>query len=344
MTMTTHGLTETSLERQTLEVTDQKELAALTKQIQKIDKVELHLHLGGSWPLSYLETIADPDDLLALTNLLSDIRQGMNYHEIFKVFGIVGKIVNTDKKVEEGVVALCENLAKDQITYVEIRTGLKDLESGLEGYLKSVLRGIQTAGQSMNIQVGFILSVRRNTPIDIVKETVELALKYRDQGIVGLDLSGDSTIGEGFSVQNELILAKEYGFPITLHIGESPKESKEQQLYELEKLSPERLGHGVHLCDEAIHWLKTHGEIPLEMCLSSAVMAGMISEHHLHPGLQLLMDGHPVVICTDDPLIFQISLSEECARTAQLTGKSVRDIVELQQQAKLHAFPKFVEV
>ncbi len=176
----------------------------------------------------------------------------------------------------EGAKTL-EELSQDNITYVEFRSGLKDLGFGLEKYLQAVLKGIEQGRKASSLQIGLILSLRRNSSAFVAEETLRLAIKYREQGIVGLDLSGDSTLGEAENVFPVFLKAKELNFPITLHIGESPKEKAEQQMLELSLLQPDRIGHGVHLCDKAREWIEDK-KIPVELCLTSAMQAGMIHD------------------------------------------------------------------
>ena len=309
----------------------------LEEQIKKIDKVELHLHLGGSWPFEFLKTIADDKSITQLLMLLDCMDQGMQYEQAFTIFDVISKIVNTDQKVEDGVAALCKQLAYDNVSYVEIRTSVKDLGSGTEGYLQAVLRGIQKGCAQTSLTAKIILSLRRDSSASAVKETIGLINQYRNQGVVGLDISGMSTKGDAASVLLAANIIKENNIPVTLHLGESPQESAAQQLKELITLNPARIGHGVHLSPLALQWILVH-KIPIELCLSSAVKVGMIRDCEQHPALHLLADNYPVVICTDDPLIFRKSLSQECAQVAHINKLSIDDMIKLQAQARLYAF------
>lgn len=306
--------------------------------MKTLQKSELHLHLGGAWPINYLKSIANPQEFTNLCLMLEKIQNDeVDYHTIFDVFGLTSKIVNSDERAQNGVMALCQNLIEDTVVYAEFRTGLKDLGSGLEGFLCAVLKGIQQGTQGTPLKVGLILSLRRDTNASIAQQTIDLALKYRNKGVVGIDLSGDSTQGDGTHVLPALIRAKENNLPITLHIGESKKETAQQQMMELLTIQPERIGHGVHLCNEGMSWIKDN-KIPVELCLTSAIKAGMISQGNEHPALKLLIEGHPVAICTDDPLIFNTTLSQEYAHVASLAGLSPEELQELQKHVKNYSF------
>jgi adenosine deaminase len=284
--------------------------SAFASDFTSMPKVELHLHLSGSYPLEYVYSIATPKQKEALEKELARISKSVPIHECFDVFGLVSQIVNTVEKVEEGVVALCRDLEADGVIYAEIRTGLKNFGLGYEEYLKAVLRGIQR-GSSDRLEVRLILSLQRNATPAYVQATTSLALKYRDRGVVGLDISGESTVGDIQQILPDLIAAKREGLFVTLHIGESPLETGQREL--LEALQPDRIGHGVYLKPDALFWVLVHN-IPIEICLSSGELVQMIGPQLFHPALGFLLQQHPAIICSDDPLIFNTSLSNEYSR------------------------------
>lgn len=322
-------------ENQDISITSSQSLLEGIKQLK--NKIELHLHLGGSYPLSYLKFMATPEQFEALSTSLAKFNEGIDYHEGFHVFDLVSKIVNTDQKVEDGTAALCEELKADGVSYVEIRTGLKNFGTGFSSYLQAVINGVRRGCADGTLTVGIILSLKRNTSVQDAAQTIELALNNRVNGVVGLDISGDSVNGDGKQFMQLLTLAQSQGLPLTLHIGESKRETAEQQMIELTTLNPCRIGHAVHLCKEAQEWVIMH-KTPLEMCPSSAIKVRMIEKLSEHPGIVLLKKGHPVVVCTDDPLIFDTTLSQELEKVAQECELTVDDIKELQTNALTYRF------
>jgi len=287
---------------------------------QKLPKSELHLHLGGAYPLPYLLSIASPEQANILQNSLDLIAKGIGYKEVFHVFPLIAQIVNTNEKVEHGVKALCKELQEDGVIYAELRTGLKDLGGGYEEYLKGVLRGIK------NYPVKLFLSLQRNSSVETAKATVDLAMNYQSQGVIGIDLSGDATHGVVENILPELLRAKAANLQLIVHMGESPEEK--DQLKILEALQPDRIGHGVHLCKEAEQWMFSH-RIPLEVCLTSSVLVQMVKDYHEHPGLRYFRQGHPIVLCTDDPLIFGVSLSQELQKAHEYCGLTLEEIEQI---------------
>jgi adenosine deaminase len=294
-------------------------------EFQQLPKAELHLHLGGSFPREYLFSIATTTQQEEVTQALDLVAQRMDYHAAFRVFGLIAQIVNSEEKLQNGVSRLCELLEEDHVRYVEIRTGLKDLGQGTEEYLKAVVKGIHEA-VATQLKAKIVLSLQRSSSVKIVQETIDLALKYQDQGVVGIDISGNSTIGQVEQIIPDLMRAKKQGLAFTIHMGESPEETDQMLL--LTRLEPKRIGHGVYLSDEAKAWVLSH-KVPLEVCLTSSVLVKMIDDYKQHPGLGFFRLGHPIVFCTDDPLLFSTTLSQELLYAHELCGLSTEDIKQL---------------
>lgn len=291
----------------------------------ELPKAELHLHLGGAFPKEYLLSIATPEQQRELTTALQEVAEGMDYHAVFRVFGCISQIINSEEKLEEAVCSLCESLEKDRVYYVEIRTGLKDLGQGDEEYLRAVLRGIQKANTS-HLKACVVLSLRRNSSPIIAQKTLDLALQYKDLGVIGIDLSGDSTLGQVEDILPILSYGKEMGLAFTIHMGESPEETDQMLL--LTHLAPQRIGHGVYLSDEARAWVLAHNT-PIEVCLTSGVLVNMIPSYQGHPALELFRLGHPIVFCTDDPLLFSTTLSKELWLAYQFCDLSFEELKTL---------------
>ena len=87
-----------------------------------------------------------------------------DYHVCFQAFALAGKIMNSLERIEEGTAALCREMAADGVTYVEMRTGLKNFGgSGYEEYVKAFLRGVQSGTAESSLQVKWLLSLKRDS-------------------------------------------------------------------------------------------------------------------------------------------------------------------------------------
>ena len=128
-----------------------------------------------------------------------------------------------------------------------------------------------------------ILSInRRNTAAEAM-EVVDLAVKYRPQGVVGVDLCGDPSKGDVSTFVEAFTKAREHHLGITLHFAEIPDSATESEMKILLDLKPDRLGHVIHVPDSIKEEI-VRRKLGLELCLSCNILAKMttggFAAHH----------------------------------------------------------------
>ena len=82
------------------------------------------MHLGGSFPMWFLETIATEIQLKELQSCIEAIKTTEEYSKAFRIFDLVADIVRTDEMIQEGTLAVYRSLALDSVKYCELRYGL----------------------------------------------------------------------------------------------------------------------------------------------------------------------------------------------------------------------------
>ena len=83
--------------------------------------------------------------------------------------------------------------------YLELRTTPREFkETGLtkEMYVETVLEAIGEYNDRKEgkMKTYLILSIDRRDTFEMARECVELAIKFRERGVVGVDLCGDPTV------------------------------------------------------------------------------------------------------------------------------------------------------
>lgn len=188
---------------------------------------------------------------------------------------------------------------EDGVRYLELRTTPREsLANNVtkETYVSTVLDCIDDFGRR-KMSTFLILSVdRRNTAAQAM-ETIDLALKFKERGIVGVDLCGDPTKGDVAIFRDAFGKARSSGLKVTLHFAEVPESSTTEELRTLLSYQPDRLGHVINVPDE-IKGEIADRDIGLELCLSCNVHAKLIpggfEDHHFG---YWLVQGLPISLC-----------------------------------------------
>lgn len=160
-------------------------------------------------------------------------------------------------------------------------------------YLEAVTNVIQEP-RNDDMIVKLIVSIDRRNTLEEAQEVVDLALKFRNKGVVGIDLCGDVAQGVFEDLKPAFIRAQQEGFKITLHFNEIEENVLEAP--SLLSIKPDRLGHAT-LLDDYSRKTVYEQNIPVEICMTSNVLCNTVKtfeEHHLK---DLLNDNHPFVLC-----------------------------------------------
>ncbi|VAH42766.1 unnamed protein product [Triticum turgidum subsp. durum] len=283
---------------------------------------------------------------------------------LFDLFHILTTDHDTVTRIAKEVVG---DFAAENVVYLEIRTTPKNNEAkGMtkRSYMNAVVKGLKSVEdvdvvlfdsnlrndeklsstpmtdlggdrKRKRIYVRLLLSIDRRETTSAALDTVNLAMEMKDQGVIGIDLSGNPVVGEWETYLPALEHAKELGIPTTIHCGEVWKHIQVPNRKEIQAMldfCPQRLGHVCCLDDEEWKKLKS-SMIPVEICLTSNVMTGGAPSLELHHFADLYNAKHPLSICTDDSGLFSTSLSNEYYLVASTFGLSKTELFRLAQGA-----------
>lgn len=284
--------------------------------IAKLPKIELHAHLNGSLSQDTLKK-------LGVTYTLDDT----DLSHFFTLFKDIYAATDTKEKITFAASCTIEEFKQDGVVYLELRSTPRSSDKmTMEEYVLGLLES-----KYSGIIVNYILSMDRRFPIEKNRMILDLAIKYRKMGVVGIDICGDPHQGDLRQLIDLLLEAKKHNLRITIHLGEIPNQN---EIIEILKLKPDRIGHGTFLGDSNI---KSLG-IPLEICLSSNLACKIVSCLDNHHFKDFHLDDHPVVLCTDDKGIFNTSLSKEYQLASQAFNLNMHDIFTLALKAVDYIF------
>lgn len=346
-----------------------------TLDIRDLPKVSLHDHLdGGLRPATIIDLAAGAghtlpaSDARSLTRWFHEAADSGSLPLYLETFEHTLAVMQTAENLTRVAREFVEDLLDDGVVYAEIRWAPEQhLRQGLsmDEAVVAVQRGIDQAVQDAGdddrfIAVGQILSAMRQN--DRSADVARLALRHRDEGVVGFDLAGPE---DGFPPSDHRealeLLAAEL-FPVTLHAGEAAGlASIRSALVDGRAL---RLGHGVRLAEDVASelvefddadetplqvytagpvasWVRDRG-IALEICPSSNLQTGATAawgeEIDTHPIDLLFRAGFDVTVAPDNRLMSGTTLSDELALLVEAFEYDAEDLLELTLNAVDAAF------
>ncbi|GAB6100131.1 adenosine deaminase [Halanaerocella petrolearia] len=305
--------------------------------IKALPKTELHLHLDGSLrPETVLDLAKKEGIKLPATNnrelqqylKVSDDCNSLN--EYLTKFELPQKVMQNERALTRIAYELAEDAVQDNVRYVEVRFAPLLLTDNLtkEQVIESILAGLDKAENDYKIQANLILCCMRNhTPAENVK-VAQLAVDYLDRGVVGLDLAGDEANFPPEDHKEAFQLAKEAGLHRTVHAGEAAGADSVRKAINF--LDAERIGHGVRSKEDlSILNLLKDEIISLEICPTSNLQTGIVSNIKEHPVAEYYDLGIPVTINTDNRTVSDLTLSKEYLNLYNNFFFDLADIKEL---------------
>ncbi|TDB88468.1 adenosine deaminase [Actinomadura sp. KC216] len=331
------------------------------EDIRRAPKVLLHDHLdGGVRPGTVVDLAresgygelptTDADNLRAWFEESANSGSLERYLETFShTVGVMQSVEALTRVAYE----CAEDLAKDGVVYAEVRYAPEQhLRDGLslEQVVEAVLDGFAQGGREHGIRVGTLVTAMRHQARSM--EIAELAVRYRDAGVVGFDIAGAEA---GYPPTRHLdafeYLQRENAH-FTIHAGEGFGLPSIWQA--IQWCGADRLGHGVRIIDD----IEVDGDdvklgrladyvrdkrIPLEMCPTSNIQTGAAKSIAEHPIGLLRRLSFRVTVNTDNRLMSGTTLSNEFAKLAEAFGYGWDDLQWFTVNAMKSAFAPFTE-
>jgi adenosine deaminase len=337
-------------------------------EIRAVPKVLLHDHLdGGLRPQTVLELAHQigyrdlpGDNVEELTTKLTEGAHRGHLEIYLDAFRHTVAVMQTPEALRRVAAECAVDLAADGIVYAEVRfapelhteRGLslgEVVEAVLDGFREGSAAAATTQGRKITVYA--LLTAMRTAARSL--EIAELAVRYRDEGVVGFDIAGAEAGWPPSRHLDAFQFLKRENFHFTIHAGEA---FGLPSIWEaVQYCGAERLGHGVRIADDIA--ISAAGSvrlgrlaayvrdcrIPLEMCPTSNVQTGAAPSIAQHPLRLLRQLSFRVTVNTDNRLMSQVTLSSEFHRLAEEFGYGWSDVEWLTINAMKSAFTGFDE-
>jgi adenosine deaminase len=348
---------------------------ATPEAIRIAPKVVLHDHLdGGLRPSTIVELAAqigytglpttDPDEL---ATWFRESAGSGSLERYLSTFEHTVAVMQHPDGIYRVARECAEDLADDGVVYAESRWAPEQSVAGgltLEEVVEAALAGFRdgeraAAQRGKRIRMGALLTAMRHAARS--REIAELAVRYRERGVVGFDIAGAEA---GFPPTRHLD-AFEYlrreSFHFTIHAGEA---FGLPSIWEaIQWCGTDRLGHGVRIIDDItvpsdaedvdqaaagarLGLLAAYvrdKRIPLEMCPSSNVQTGAATSIGTHPIGLLRRLLFRVTVNTDNRLMSDTNMTREMQLLVEAFGYHWADLQWFTINAMKSAFLPFDE-
>jgi adenosine deaminase len=317
-------------------------------RFRALPKVLLHEHLdGGLRPATLFELCRARDidipakDPAALARWMYESANSGSLVRYLRGFVITVAAMAGVEACERIAFEAAEDAREDGCVLAEFRMAPLLLEEhGVRGEeaIEAMLAGLARS----SLACGLIVCGMRPEPPERVRRAAELAVRYRDQGVVAFDLAG-AEIGYSPTVHaGAFRLARNAGLGLTCHAGEA---SDGDDVMAAASLGVSRIGHGIHVvrgADDARRavWLQRARDqgLHFEVCPSSNVHTGAVESLEAHPIRGMIEAGLSVSCNTDNRLMSGVTLSGEVEALHAQTRLTMAQLAELNRAAASASF------
>ncbi|MDM3977270.1 adenosine deaminase [Mycobacterium marseillense] len=337
------------------------------EQIRKAPKALLHDHLdGGLRPSTVLEIAGQTgyDELPAtdvdeLATWFRTRSHSGSLERYLEPFSHTVAVMQTPEALHRVAYECVEDLAADSVVYAEVRFAPElhiDRGMSFDAIVDAVLAGFADgekacAGAGRPIVVRLLVTAMRHAAVS--REIAELAIRFRDKGVVGFDIAGAEAGNPPTRHLDAFEYMRDHNARFTIHAGEAFGLPSIHEAIAF--CGADRLGHGVRIVDDIdvlpdgqVRLGKQAAilrdkRIPLELCPSSNVQTGAVQSIAEHPFDLLARARFRVTVNTDNRLMSDTFMSREMLRLVEAFGYGWSDLERFTINAMKSAFIPFDE-
>ncbi|MDN0082219.1 adenosine deaminase [Crenobacter sp. SG2305] len=308
------------------------DLAAL---IRRLPKVELHLHIEGSFEPELMFALAKRNGVALPYSSVEALRAAYDFSNLQSFLDLYyagANVLITEQDFYDLTWAYLEKAHADNIVHTEIFFDPQTHTARgvpFATVLNGIHRALEDGKSKFGISYRLIMSFLRHLSEEDGFTTLDEAMPHLDRiDGVGLDSSEQGNPPEKFARLFER--CKQLGLPRVAHAGEEGPPEYVWQALDL--LDVSRIDHGVRsLEDAALVKRLAETNMPLTVCPFSNVRLKVFDKLADHNLKQLLAQGLMATVNSDDPAYFGGYLQDNllaCAEVLDLSRDEVLTLVK----------------
>jgi adenosine deaminase len=294
----------------------------LASFIEAMPKIELHVHMEGSIRPETLLALAKRHNVKLPADTVEGLREWYTFTDFdhfIQVYLTISRCLRTPEDIE--LIArqfligqAAQNIIYSEVTYTPYNqfcsSGMRFPEQ-----LTALNRARSWAARELNVQAGFIFDISRQTTPEEGLLVADWAVSGMGGGVVALGLGGPEVGNPPEKFEEAFAHARAARLPGVPHAGET--EGPASIWGALNALQAVRIGHGVRCLEDAhlVEELRRRGT-PLDVCPTSNVCLKVTPNFESHPLPELIKAGLVVTLNSDDPPLFNTTLTQEYLKAA----------------------------
>jgi adenosine deaminase len=298
-------------------------------------KVELHVHLEGSIRPETLLDLAARNGVQLPARSVEELREWYafkSFDHFVEVYLAAAGCIKTPDDVERITADFLAGQAEQNVLHTEVTytASTQRMQSGisLDDQLAAINRAREAARREHAVTMSLTIDYPRHLDPDEFTGVAEWAADNMSRGVTALGLGGPEVGYPPELFRRAFEVAREAGLPSVPHAGETV--GPESIRGALRDLNAVRIGHGVRCLEdpELVAELRER-QIPLEVCPTSNVCLNVAPSFAEHPLPRLLEQGLYVTLNSDDPPMFETTLTDEYLKASTAFGLGAAEVEDL---------------
>src|SRR5256714_5033161 len=309
-------------------------LSIFSNKLRQLPKAELHCHLDGSMRAETLLDLArehriplpkeTPQELASFMR----VDDAQSLEDYLRRFDVTISVLQSEDALERVAYELAEDASEDGVRYIEVRNApILNVVRGLTlvQAVEAPLRGLRRAEKDFGITARFIVCGLRQFPPENSLELAQLAVEFRNEGVVAFDLAGGEKGNPAARHAEAFRYAREHNLAVTVHAGEGDGAQSVREAVHV--LGANRIGHGTRLIEDPdLTQYVNDRRIALEVCLTSNVQTRVADSYATHPLREYFDRGLNVTLNTDNRLMSGTTLTDDYVHAAERLGFTIEEL------------------
>ena len=296
-------------------------------------KVELHVHLEGSVRPETLLKLAKRHQVALPVDDIAGLRRWYTFRDFnhfIEIYMTISSCLRTAEDIELIAREFLIGQAEQNVVYSEVTfTPFNQYHTNQLGFheqIDAVNRARAWAEKELGVRMGVIMDIPRIFSSEDGLTIADWAIERYGDGLIALGLGGPEVDNPPEKFQAAFDRVRAAGLPCILHAGETVGPSSIWSAIRVAETK--RVGHGVRAIEDQklVEYLR-ETQIPLEVCPTSNICLKVYPSMEEHSLPELMAQGLYITINSDDPPMFNTTLTNEYLAGHKTFGWNV-DIIE----------------